>query len=209
MRDQMGAGKGCAFLKFTHHSEAEAAIAGLNGQMKFQGAPQGMIVKFADTKKQKMQRTQQQQPSPFVMGGFPQFNPFAAPGAAAGLYGQPSAAMYGQGGQAAFFGLQPPAPQTTGEGPPGANLFIYHLPNGFTDVQLAQSFAPFGNLLSAKVFVDKATGLSKGFGFVSFDSPLSANSAIESMNGCQIGNKRLKVQHKNKAQGVNVLNKPY
>lgn len=33
-------------------------------------------------------------------------------------------------------------------------------------------------------------------GFVSFDSVASADSAIMSMNGFQIGSKRLKVQHK-------------
>ena len=33
-------------------------------------------------------------------------------------------------------------------------------------------------------------------GFVSYDSVISAESAIEQMNGFQIGNKRLKVQHK-------------
>jgi len=33
-------------------------------------------------------------------------------------------------------------------------------------------------------------------GFVSYDSVIAAESAIEQMNGFQIGNKRLKVQHK-------------
>ena len=42
-------------------------------------------------------------------------------------------------------------------------------------------------------------------GFVSYDSVMSAESAIEQMNGFQIGNKRLKVQHKrvnNNPQGM-------
>lgn len=50
------------------------------------------------------------------------------------------------------------------EGPPGANLFIYHLPNDLTDADLATAFAPFGHVVSAKVFLDKRTGESKGFG---------------------------------------------
>jgi RNA recognition motif-containing protein len=38
--------------------------------------------------------------------------------------------------------------------------------------------------------------LSPSIGFVSYDSVMSAESAIEQMNGFQIGSKRLKVQHK-------------
>mmetsp|Transcript_15097 Transcript_15097/g.24423 ORF Transcript_15097/g.24423 Transcript_15097/m.24423 type:complete len:282 (+) Transcript_15097:2-847(+) len=82
------------------------------------------------------------------------------------------------------------------EGPAGANLFVYHLPHDLTDADLATAFNPFGNVISAKVYLDRYTGESKGFGFVSYDSVISAESAIEQMNGFQIGNKRLKVQHK-------------
>uniref|UniRef100_F6TIW9 RRM domain-containing protein n=1 Tax=Ciona intestinalis TaxID=7719 RepID=F6TIW9_CIOIN len=82
------------------------------------------------------------------------------------------------------------------EGPEGSNLFIYHLPTHFTDHDLMQTFFTFGTIVSAKVFIDKQTNLSKCFGFVSYDNPASAQHAIQAMHGFQIGMKRLKVQLK-------------
>jgi RNA recognition motif-containing protein len=132
---------------------------------------------------------------------------------------------YGQ-----FFPASSPGPpiQTTAsnKGPDGANLFIFHIPNHFTNLDMYQLFCPYGNLLSVRIMVEKDTGRSRGFGFVSYDSPESAALAIKELNGfavrsrctieliCtgiryrnlflpsfvfssfKIGNKRLKVQHK-------------
>jgi CUG-BP- and ETR3-like factor len=110
-------------------------------------------------------------------------------GAQAGYMGGYVGASQGMIGGAAISKLD-------NAGPDGANLFIYHLPPEYTDMDLAATFAPFGNVISAKVFVDKVTNQSKCFGFVSYDSPESAHASIQSMNGFQIGNKRLKVQLK-------------
>ena len=46
-----------------------------------------------------------------------------------------------------------------------------------------QLFCPYGNLLSVRIMVEKDTGRSRGFGFVSYDSPDAAALAIKELNG--------------------------
>jgi len=91
-----------------------------------------------------------------------------------------------------------PPIQTTpsNKGPDGANLFIFHIPNHFTNLDMYHLFCHYGNLLSVRIMVEKDTGRSRGFGFVSYDSREAAAMAIKELNGFVIGNKRLKVQHK-------------
>ncbi|KAE9339433.1 hypothetical protein PR003_g11017 [Phytophthora rubi] len=166
------------------------------------------------------QQQPQQQPQP--AGGFqqPQLSGQAPQGAAAyGAYPQP----YGQpmqypppyGGSGYMYpfpqayGYPPqivgPGPpiQTTesGQGPPGCNLFVFHIPNDMTNQDLFNYFATFGNVISARIMVEKETGRSRGFGFVSYDNDASAEAAITGMNGFQVGRKRLKVQHKKEKSG--------
>uniref|UniRef100_A0A1B6I6J6 RRM domain-containing protein n=1 Tax=Homalodisca liturata TaxID=320908 RepID=A0A1B6I6J6_9HEMI len=97
--------------------------------------------------------------------------------------------------------------QKQAEGPEGANLFIYHLPADFTDRKLAQTFCPYGTVISAKVYIDKETNMSKCFGFVSYDNILSAQVAIQNLNGYHVSGKKLKVEIKRK-KGYSVT-KPY
>lgn len=72
-------------------------------------------------------------------------------------------------------------------GPPGANLFVFHLPNEHKDSDLMELFSAYGNVISARVMTEPRTGKSKGFGFVSFDKPESAQKAKEAMDGHLIG----------------------
>ena len=75
--------------------------------------------------------------------------------------------------------------QTTAsnKGPDGANLFIFHIPNHYTNLDMYHLFQPFGNLLSVRIMVERDSGRSRGFGFVSYDSPESAAMAIKELNG--------------------------
>ncbi|XP_055477749.1 CUGBP Elav-like family member 6 isoform X2 [Psammomys obesus] len=317
LRSPDGTSKGCAFVKFGSQGEAQAAIQGLHGSRTMTGASSSLVVKLADTDRERALRRMQQMagqlgtfpPVPLPLGacgayttailqhqaallaaaqgpGLGQVAAVAAqmqhvaafslvaapllpagaanaspggggPGALPGLpapvgvngfgslnpqtNGQPgSDTLYNNGLspypaqspgvadplQQAYAGIhhyaaaypsayapvstafpqQPSAlPQQQREGPEGCNLFIYHLPQEFGDAELIQTFLPFGAVVSAKVFVDRATNQSKCFGFVSFDNPTSAQTAIQAMNGFQIGMKRLKVQLKRPKDA----NRPY
>jgi RNA recognition motif-containing protein len=78
----------------------------------------------------------------------------------------------------------PPIQTTTSnKGPDGANLFIFHIPNHFTNLDMYNLFIQYGQLLSVRIMVEKDSGRSRGFGFVSYDSPDAAALAIKELNG--------------------------
>ena len=87
------------------------------------------------------------------------------------------------------------------EVPPNCNLFVYHCPLSWDDSMLNACFRAFGTILTAKVMTHKATGASKGFGFVGYDNAASALKAIDAMNGYEVSGKRLKVQLKSEGKG--------
>ncbi|KAK1398939.1 RNA-binding protein-defense related 1 [Heracleum sosnowskyi] len=295
LRGSQQTNKGCAFLKYETKEQALAAIEALNGNHRMEGSTIPLVVKWADTEKERLARRAQkaqsqslnmantdspqhqslfgalpmgymspyngygyQAPGTYgpmphrlpplqnqnafhnmlssvnqgsaVRGSTPEFSPRMAPRnysmPQAGYLGSSYPAVTGVQYPLAYSGgimsnrplggPQGPIPPAANnhltasssvpslatssrgqlEGPPGANLFIYHIPQEFGDQELASSFQPFGRVLSAKVFVDKATGVSKCFGFVSYDSPVAAQTAISTMNGFQLGGKKLKVQLK-------------
>ncbi|PHJ23711.1 rna recognition motif-containing protein [Cystoisospora suis] len=81
-------------------------------------------------------------------------------------------------------------------GPPGANVFIFHIPNEWTEQDLLTHFNVYGPVVSARIASDRVSGRNRGFGFVSFSSVQAAGAAVMAMNGFQVNGKRLKVQIK-------------
>ncbi|XP_041705138.1 CUGBP Elav-like family member 5 isoform X4 [Coregonus clupeaformis] len=82
LRGPDGNSKGCAFVKFSTHAEAQSAISALHGSQTMpngsdslppQGASSSLVVKFADTDKERTIRRMQQ-----MVGQFGIFNPAIA-----------------------------------------------------------------------------------------------------------------------------------
>lgn len=64
-----------------------------------------------------------------------------------------------------------------------ANLYVAHLPVTYTMHDLEALFRPFGSIITSRVLVDTATGLSRGVGFVRFDKNTEAETAISALSG--------------------------
>ncbi|OGD56946.1 RNA-binding protein [Candidatus Berkelbacteria bacterium RBG_13_40_8] len=62
-------------------------------------------------------------------------------------------------------------------------LYVGNLPYSVNDESLKQLFAASGEVVEAKVIVDKFSGRSKGFGFVTMADEKAAQKAIEDVNG--------------------------
>jgi RNA recognition motif-containing protein len=62
-------------------------------------------------------------------------------------------------------------------------LYVGGLAYATTNEELQDLFASFGEIASAEVIMDRATGRSKGFGFVSMVNDAEAQTAIEELNG--------------------------
>lgn len=84
----------------------------------------------------------------------------------------------------------------TSFGPPGCNLFVFHLPDEWGDDDMVEYFSPHGTIVSAKVMKELGTGRSRGFGFVSYEAQGDAAMAIRKMQGYKVLGKRLKVEFK-------------
>jgi len=74
------------------------------------------------------------------------------------------------------------------------NIFVAGLPYDLDDAELEEIFEKFGKVTSAKVAMDKATGKSRGFGFVEMPVEAEAKEAIEGLNNISLGKKPLVVK---------------
>src|SRR6476659_3651209 len=72
-------------------------------------------------------------------------------------------------------------------------LYVGNLAFNTTSEELQQLFSQAGTVESASVVEDRMTGRSRGFAFVEMATPEEAASAIEQMNGKEIGGRALKV----------------
>lgn len=67
------------------------------------------------------------------------------------------------------------------------NLFVAGLPYDVDDAELEEIFEKFGKVVSAKISIDRETGKSRGFGFVTMENEADGNDAIELLNDIQLG----------------------
>ena len=75
----------------------------------------------------------------------------------------------------------------------GKKLYVGNLPYSITDSELENLFEPFGTVQSAQVIMDRATGRSKGFGFIEMSSSEEAEAAANALNGQESDGRKLTV----------------
>lgn len=78
----------------------------------------------------------------------------------------------------------------------GANVFIGNLDPEVDEKLIYDTFSAFGGIVvTPKIMCDPETGLSKGYGFICYDSFEASDLAIECMNGQFLSNRQIVVQY--------------
>ena len=75
----------------------------------------------------------------------------------------------------------------------GKKIFVGNLSFDTTSAELESLFSEVGHCESASVITDRATGQSRGFGFVEMSSAAEAQQAINTLNGRQLQGRTLNV----------------
>ena len=70
-------------------------------------------------------------------------------------------------------------------------LYVGNLPWSIVNQELEDLFSSYGTVTSAKIITDRATGRSRGFGFVEMSD--GAEAAIEALNGTEVDGRELVV----------------
>ena len=73
------------------------------------------------------------------------------------------------------------------------NIYVGNLSFDASEPQLQEAFAAYGTVDLAKVVMDRATGRSRGFGFVEMPNDEEAQAAIEGLNGTDLGGRTITV----------------
>ena len=74
-----------------------------------------------------------------------------------------------------------------------AKLYVGSLAYGVTKEELNEFFSAYGEIKEATVIMDRATGQSKGFGFVTFSTSEAAQHALNEANGKDLKGRSIKV----------------
>ena len=83
----------------------------------------------------------------------------------------------------------------------GKKLYVGNLGYGIGNNDLERLFAAHGNVRSAEVITDRATGRSKGFGFVEMGSDQEAQAAITALNGKEMDGRTVTVNEARPKEG--------
>jgi RNA recognition motif-containing protein len=73
------------------------------------------------------------------------------------------------------------------------NIYVGNISWNLKDQDLANLFAPYGEVTSAKIVTDKFTNRSKGFGFVEMAQDDQAQAAIAALNGTDVDGRSIVV----------------
>jgi len=73
------------------------------------------------------------------------------------------------------------------------NLYVSNIAFKLRDDELRQAFEPYGEIVSAKIIMDRETGRSRGFGFVEYADRDAGQAAIDALNGMDLQGKEISV----------------
>ncbi|CAH1252174.1 RNA-binding protein 3-like isoform X1 [Branchiostoma lanceolatum] len=79
-------------------------------------------------------------------------------------------------------------------------LFVGGLNFSTTESALGETFGQFGSISECKIITDRETGRSRGFGFITFDSPDAAAAARSAMHEQELDGRTIRVDYANKRE---------